>query len=98
MSLGGKGVISVLSNVLPFETHEICRLCLEDNFTEARKLALKYLELANALFVDVNPVPVKEAMNMMGMGVGECRPPLFGMTERNKVAVWDALEKVGLVK
>ncbi len=98
MSLGGKGVISVLSNVLPFETHEICRLCLEDNFTEARKLALKYLELANALFVDVNPVPVKEAMNMMGMGVGECRPPLFGMTERNKVTVWDALEKVGLVK
>ncbi len=98
MSLGGKGVISVLSNILPFETHEICRLCLEDNFTEARKLALKYLDVANKLFIDVNPVPVKEAMNMMGMGVGSCRPPLFDMVTKDKEALRLALEKVRLVK
>ncbi len=98
MSLGGKGVISVLSNILPFETHEICRLCLEDNFTEARRLALKYLDIANKLFIDVNPVPVKEAMNMMGMDVGPCRPPLFDMLDKDKISLRDALGRVGLVK
>ncbi len=98
MSLGGKGVISVLSNILPFETHEICRLCLEDNFTEARRLALKYLDIANKLFIDVNPVPVKEAMNMMGMDVGPCRPPLFDMLDKDKISLRDALGRVRLVK
>lgn len=98
MSLGGKGVISVLSNILPFETHEICRLCLEDNFTEARRLALKYLDVANKLFIDVNPVPVKEAMNLMGMGVGPCRLPLYEMREQDKIALRTSLERVGLVK
>ncbi len=98
MALGGKGVISVLSNVLPFETHEICRLCLEENFAEARKLALKYLNLANKLFVEVNPIPVKEALNMMGFGVGPCRLPLSEMSEANKAVLYKALASAGLVK
>lgn len=98
MSLGGKGVISVLSNILPFETHEICRLCLEDNFAEARKLALKYLDIANKLFIEVSPSPVKEAMNMMGFGVGNCRLPLCELTEANRETLYKALVKAGLVK
>ncbi|MGN0690691.1 MAG: 4-hydroxy-tetrahydrodipicolinate synthase, partial [Oscillospiraceae bacterium] len=62
MSIGGKGVISVLSNVMPKETHELCQLCLDNNFAEAGKLQIKYLGLINALFCDVNPIPVKEAL------------------------------------
>lgn len=83
MSLGGLGVISVMSNVLPRQTHEICRLCLGNNFSAARELALKYMSLANALFIDVNPMPVKEALNILGFEVGPCRPPLFDMSEKD---------------
>lgn len=59
MSLGGKGVISVLSNILPKETHEIAQLCLDNDFKKAGELQLKYLELINSLFCEVNPIPVK---------------------------------------
>ena len=98
MSLGGKGVISVLANVLPRETHEICRLCLENDFAAAREIALKYMRLTNALFSDVNPVPVKEALNMLGLDAGPCRLPLFEMSEDGKEALRRALVNVGLVK
>lgn len=98
MSLGGKGVISVLSNILPRETHEITRLCLDNDFASARELALKYLDLANKLFIDVNPVPVKEAMNMMGLDVGKCRLPLYDMTEHDRAVLREVLLKHGLVK
>lgn len=98
MSLGGKGVISVLSNVIPKETHQMAQLCLDNNFAEAGKLQLKYLELINNLFMDVNPIPVKEAMNIMGMNAGECRMPLFRMTDDKIQALRKTLEKYGLVK
>ncbi len=98
MSMGAKGVISVLANILPRETHDICRLCLENDFASARALAMKYLTLTNALFMDVNPVPVKEAMNRLGMGVGPLRPPLFEMTESDKAAFEAELRKSGVVK
>ena len=70
MSMGGKGVISVLSNVAPRETHELCQLCMDGKFAEASKMQLAYLELINALFCEVNPVPVKKAMELIGWKVG----------------------------
>ncbi len=98
MALGGKGVISVLSNVMPKETHEITQLCLDNNVAEAAKMQIKYLELANNLFIDVNPIPVKEAMNLMGFNAGECRLPLLKM-EQSKIDTLSAsMKKVGLIK
>ncbi|MDE6709158.1 MAG: 4-hydroxy-tetrahydrodipicolinate synthase [Oscillospiraceae bacterium] len=98
MSLGGKGVISVLSNVCPKETHDIAQLCLDNNVAEAAKLQMKYLELCNNLFIDVNPIPVKEAMNIIGFKAGECRLPLLKM-EQGKIDILTAsMEKLGLIK
>lgn len=98
MSLGAMGVISVLSNILPRQTHDICKLCLENDFKAARSLAMKYMSLTNALFSDVNPVPVKAAMNLMGLGVGHCRLPLCDMTKEAEAALSAELMKHGLVK
>ncbi|MGN0642193.1 MAG: 4-hydroxy-tetrahydrodipicolinate synthase [Huintestinicola sp.] len=98
MALGGKGVISVLSNVMPKETHEIAKLCLENNCTEAAKLAAKYLGVANSLFIDVNPIPVKEALNMMGIAAGPCRLPLCEMEQAKKDTLAEALRSAGLIK
>lgn len=97
MSLGGKGVISVLSNVVPKQTHDIAALCLENKWSEALDLAMKYLPLANVLFCDVNPIPVKEALNMMGFKAGECRLPLCSTSDANKAKIRAELEKFGLV-
>lgn len=98
MALGGKGVISVLSNVAPRETHQLAQLCLDNNIAEAAKMQIKYLELMNNLFIDVNPIPVKEAMNMMGFKAGECRLPLLKM-EQSKIDVLAAsMKKAGLMK
>ncbi len=98
MALGGKGVISVLSNVAPRETHQIAQLCLDNNVAEAAKMQIKYLELMNNLFIDVNPIPVKEAMNMMGFKAGECRLPLLKM-EQSKIDILAAsMKKAGLIK
>jgi len=84
MALGGKGVISVLANVKPKETAEITRLCLENDFISAAKLQVEMIPLINALFADVNPIPVKEAMNMIGFNAGKCRLPLFDLSDSNK--------------
>lgn len=81
MALGGKGVISVLSNVAPQAVHNIAALCLDKNFDEASKLQLKYLPLINALFCEVNPIPVKKAMELLGWEVGELRLPLCAPSE-----------------
>lgn len=81
LSLGGKGVISVVANILPQETHDICSLYLNGNVQESRDLQLELVDLINALFLDVNPIPVKEAMNQMGLAVGGCRLPLVEMQE-----------------
>ncbi len=98
MSLGAKGVISVLSHVIPKETHMMTQYCLDNNFAEATKLQIDYLDLINNLFIEVNPIPVKEAMNMMGVNVGKCRLPLVDMTDEHEAALRASLEKHGLVK
>ena len=98
MALGGKGVISVLSNVLPKETHEMTKLCLDNNVLEAAKMQIKYLDLANNLFIDVNPIPVKEAMNLMGFNAGECRLPLLKMEQSKIDKLAASMKKVGLIK
>lgn len=98
LALGAKGVISVLSNVIPRETHEICAKWFEGKPDESRDLQLKYLELANTLFCDVNPIPVKEAMNMMGWNVGDVRLPLVGLNDANKAKLRAVMDKYGLLK
>lgn len=98
MALGGKGVISVLSNCMPFETHEICRLCLENKYGEARDLAFKIHDFTKTLFCDVNPIPVKEALNLMGFNAGPCRLPLIEMSEAKKKQLSDSMKAVGLIK
>lgn len=98
MSLGGIGVISVLSNILPRETHNICEEFFKGNIDKARDMQLKYVSLINALFSDVNPIPVKEAMNMMGLGMGPLRMPLAPMTDSARAALREELKKHGLLK
>lgn len=98
MSLGGKGVISVLSHVLPKETHLMAQYCLENNFAEASKLQIKYLDLINNLFVEVNPIPVKEAMNLMGMNAGECRLPLVKMEQSKIDTLKTSLKNAGFIE
>ncbi|MCD8219377.1 MAG: 4-hydroxy-tetrahydrodipicolinate synthase [Ruminococcus sp.] len=97
MSLGGKGVISVLSNVLPKETHQMTQYCLNNDFASATKLQLQYLRLINDLFMEVNPIPVKEAMNQMGLPAGPCRMPLIDMSEAHKAAMHETLRAYGLL-
>ena len=97
MSLGGKGVISVLSNVMPRETHQMAKFCLENNYTEAAKSQLKYLDLINALFCEVNPIPVKTAMAEMGMCDVELRLPLCEMEDATKARLVASLKKHGLL-
>ncbi len=97
MSLGAKGVISVLSHVIPKQTHDMVQYCLDNNYAEATKLQIDYLDLINNLFIEVNPIPVKEAMNMMGVNVGKCRLPLVDMTEEHKAALRASLEKHNLI-
>lgn len=98
LSLGGLGVISVLSNVIPRETHDICQTWFDGNVEESKRLQLHYLDLANGLFTDVNPIPVKAAMNLMGMNVGECRLPLYPMEDKALAALEQVLRRHGLVK
>ncbi|MCD8094641.1 MAG: 4-hydroxy-tetrahydrodipicolinate synthase [Ruminococcus sp.] len=97
MSLGGKGVISVLSNCCPKQTHDICALCLKQKYDEALKIAMGTLPFANVLFCDVNPIPVKEALNLMGFNAGHCRLPLCDTSDANKAKIKSELEKLGLV-
>ena len=98
LSLGGKGVISVLSNVMPREAHEICQLYFDGKTAESAALQLKLLPLINALFMDVNPIPVKDAMNLMGLGVGECRLPLCSMAEGQLAALREILAQNDLAE
>jgi len=98
MSLGGKGVISVLSNILPKETHQMCQYCLDNNFAEATRLQLEYLKLINTLFIEVNPIPVKTAMNIIGLPSGPCRIPLCEMTDEHIETMKKVLAENGLLK
>ena len=97
LSLGGVGVISVLSNIAPKETHDIVAKYLDGDVKESLELQLKYLPLIKALFSEVNPIPVKKALNLMGMQVGTLRMPLTEMSE-DKAAVLEAeMKKVGIL-
>lgn len=98
LSLGGKGVISVLSNVAPQETHDICAAFFEGDFKKSLDLQFKYLDLVHALFCDVNPICVKEAMNQLGYAVGECRLPLCETSKANKEYIAKALKEAGIIK
>ena len=97
LSLGGKGVISVLSNVAPEVAHNICQFYFDGKVEESMKLQLEYLDLCNDLFIDVNPIPVKEALNMMGMNAGPCRMPLYEMTDAAKDKLAATLARHGLL-
>ena len=97
MSLGGKGVISVLSNILPQVAHDIAQSALDGDFKKSAELQLKYLELCNAIFMDVNPIPVKVAMRMMGIDVGPLRLPLCDMTPANTEKLKSVLQKYELI-
>ncbi len=97
LSLGAKGVISVLSNVMPKETHDICALFFEGKVQESAALQLKLLDLINHLFMDVNPIPVKAAMNLMGFDVGECRLPLVSMDDAQIGVLRQSMKQAGLL-
>ncbi len=97
MSLGGKGVISVLSNILPQVAHDIAQTALDGDFKKSAELQLKYLELCNAMFMDVNPIPVKAAMRLMGIDVGPLRLPLCDMTPANTEKLKSVLQKYELI-
>lgn len=97
MSLGALGVISVFSNFCPREMHEICELCLNNNFAEASKLNFHYVELMDIMFSDVNPIPVKTAMNLIGFNAGECRLPLVPMSYSGYHDLKDCLAKYNLI-
>ena len=83
LSLGGKGVISVLSNILPKETHDMVASYLEGDVAKSCEMRWKYFDLVKALFCEVNPIPVKKALNLMGMEVGSLRLPLTEMEDAN---------------
>ncbi len=97
MSLGALGVISVFSNFCPKEMHEICELCLNNNFVEASKMNFHYVELMDIMFSDVNPIPVKTAMNLIGFNAGECRLPLVPMSYSGYHDLKDCLAKYNLI-
>ncbi len=97
MSLGGKGVISVLSNVMPKETHDMVKACLDGDFKRGAEMQLKYLKLINALFCEVNPVPVKTAMAELGFCDVEMRLPLCEMADGNKEKLVGIMKEYGLL-
>lgn len=94
-SLGGVGVISVLANVAPARTHELVMHCLEGRYDEARALQLRALPLIGQLFIEVNPIPVKAALNMQGFDVGSPRLPLTELTDAHKESLRRAMEDFG---
>ena len=97
LSLGGKGVISVLSNVMPRETHDICQLYFDGKVKESAALQLKLLDLINNLFIEVNPIPVKAAMNLMGYCTKEVRPPMCEPEEAHLEILKASMKKHQLI-
>ncbi len=97
LSLGGSGVISVLANIMPLETHQMVRDYLDGNIEKARKFQIDYMHLINDLFIEVNPIPVKEAMNLMGMGVGGYRMPLCPMGDDTREILRCEMERMDLI-
>ena len=97
MSLGAKGVISVLSNVAPEGAHDIAQAALDGDFKKSAELQIHYLDLINKLFMDVNPIPVKEAMNIMGLEVGDCRMPLAPLSPADHEVMVQTLKDYNLI-
>lgn len=97
LSLGGKGVISVLSNIAPKQTHDICAKFFEGDVEGSRKIQLDAIELIDALFCEVNPIPVKKALNLMGLNAGILRRPLTEMEEPNAKRLEKAMKEFGLL-
>ena len=98
MAMGGKGVISVFANVMPKTMHELCAAVLKGDLETARKIQYAHTELMKALFMDVNPIPVKEALNMMGYACGPCRMPLAPLSDAAHEKLATIMKKYGLVK
>ena len=97
LSLGGKGVISVLSNIAPKQTHDICAKFFEGDVEGSRKIQLDAIELIDALFCEVNPIPVKKALNLMGLNAGILRRPLTEMEDANAAKLEKAMKGFGLL-
>ncbi len=97
MSLGGRGVISVMANIIPRMTHDMARAFLDGNVGEATRLQVYLVPLIKAMFMDVNPIPVKAAMNLMGMAVGPCRMPLCGLSADQEAKLRTVLQQYGLL-
>ncbi len=97
LSLGGKGVISVLSNIVPKETSKICSSFFEGNIEESRELQLKYIDLIDALFSEVNPIPAKAAVSAMGFGENYLRLPLTPMEDARKKVLFDIMKRNGIL-
>lgn len=97
MSLGGKGVVSVLGNLLPDRVHEICTLCQKGDFSAAAKLHIEVMPLIDALFSDVNPIPVKEALTLTGFDAGPLRLPLYHLSEKRREVLHGVLQRFALI-
>lgn len=97
LSLGGKGVISVLANVMPKEVHEMCEKFFANDVAGAREIFLNTLTLANTLFIETNPIPVKTACNLMGMNAGVLKAPLYDMESANLETLKAELKKHNLI-
>ncbi|MBO5451901.1 MAG: 4-hydroxy-tetrahydrodipicolinate synthase [Lachnospiraceae bacterium] len=97
LSLGGKGVISVLSNVAPKQTHDICQLYFDGKVKESAQLQLKALPVIDGLFCEVNPIPVKKAMNLMGLNAGSLRRPLTEMEDEHAEKLAAAMKEFGIL-
>ena len=97
LSVGGAGVISVLANILPKETHELAMAYISGDTDKARAMQMKYLDFINALFIETNPIPIKEAMNMVGLNVGGYRMPLCPMADDTRAVLRGEMEKLGLL-
>ncbi len=97
MSLGGKGVISVLANVMPKETHEMCQAYLDGDCAVATKMQIDLLDLVNTLFIEVNPIPVKTALNLMGKNAGNLRLPLVDMADDTLAKLKAVMQKHSLI-
>ena len=97
MSIGAKGVISVAANIIPAEMVKMTKACLDGDFVTGRDLQLKYFDLIGKLFIEVNPIPIKTAMNLMGYDVGELRLPLCEMEPANLEKLKASMRAVGLL-
>ncbi len=97
LSIGGKGVISVTANVVPQMIHDCCAAWFNGDVATATKLQLDTIELCDAMFCDVNPIPVKHAMNLLGWDAGECRMPLIETSSANKAKIETALKNLNLI-